>query len=58
MKGIRRFTRGMVAGLMIGAISILILNPVDDKKRTHIRRSMGRAYKKFNGMIDNISDMW
>jgi len=58
MKGIKKFARGLFTGLMIGAISVLVFNPVDDRRRSRMRRSIGRAYKKLNGMVDDIMDMW
>ncbi len=49
------FTKGIVAGAIVGATASMVVSNMDHKKKRAIKRGADRAMKNISGFISNLS---
>ena len=51
------FAKGMAAGLIVGAATAIIIDPVSDKQRNRIKRKADGMFKSIGSVIDTAIDI-
>jgi len=56
-KGIGTFTKGIAAGMVVGAAVSMISKPVNMRKRSHLKRNATKTLRAVGDIIQNAQSM-
>jgi len=48
------FTAGMITGIMIGAVTGMLADPIKDKQSKAMKRGASKAFRTLGSIIDTI----
>ena len=48
------FTAGMIAGIMIGAVTGMLMDPIKDKQSKVMKKGASKAFRTLGSIIDTI----
>ena len=51
------FVKGMVTGAVVGAVTMMVFDPISTKQRKRMRRQTNHVFRNIGSMVDGIADM-
>lgn len=51
------FVKGMVTGAVVGAVTMMVFDPVSTKQRKRMRRQTSHMFRNMGTMVDHFADM-
>ena len=51
------FAAGMAAGLIVGAASAMLIDPISDRQKTRLRKKTRGIFKSVGSVIDTAVDI-